>query len=126
VAEEKKEVKITRIEDVRELEVAGFSVKFFLERGESNNISFYHVSLPGNFFYKSSYHKKAEELVFVLKGEARGKIGEKDTFVSEGSIIYIPPGTLHKFITKDQELVLLSVHSPPIYEDEDIYFVDEE
>ena len=42
-------------------------------------------------------------------------LANTDYPVRPGDTIYIPPGVSHGFRTPDQEVVLLSVQSPPIY-----------
>lgn len=48
-----------------------------------------------------------EQFIFVVQGKARFRVGDEEATLSEGSIAYIPPNT---------------VHETKVLSDEDVYF----
>lgn len=71
------------------------------------------------------YHKSHTENLFVLKGEARMRIGEKKFSIKKGDYFTIPEGTVHSvWVTSDIPLKVVSVQAPE-FKGEDRYFVNE-
>ncbi len=66
---------------------------------------------------KLHYHKKAEEVYFILNGSGKMILGENVFRINKGDFIVIKPGTKHKVIA-DEELHILCF-SIPSYKDED-------
>ena len=57
-------------------------------------------------------HPHSEQVSYVLEGEAIAIIDGEEYAVSEGTVIFIPPGIPHKFINEKYVRMLL-VWSPP-------------
>jgi mannose-6-phosphate isomerase-like protein (cupin superfamily) len=72
---------------------------------------------------KPSFHKKGEELYYVLSGAGTADLDGKEYKLREGCFFRVPPGTVHQFTTGDESLSMLNFHSPPVFSDHDTYFV---
>jgi mannose-6-phosphate isomerase-like protein (cupin superfamily) len=72
-----------------------------------------------------SYHKVAEEYYFVLAGRGTAVIDGREHVLAPGDFLRLPPGTTHGFVTAEEPLELLDVHTPGCRPDRDTYFVDE-
>lgn len=59
-------------------------------------------------------HKKTQEFVYVIKGNARAYLGNRRVTVGAGDYLLIPPGVRHRFVTGERPLIALSVFSPPM------------
>lgn len=70
-----------------------------------------------------SYHKIAEEFYYVLSGSGTAILNGESHPLSEGDFLRLPPGTTHGFITQEQPLVMLDLHTPGSRPDRDVYFV---
>jgi mannose-6-phosphate isomerase-like protein (cupin superfamily) len=57
-------------------------------------------------------HEQDEEAFLVHKGKGTVVLDDKRISVDEGSVVYIPPGTLHGFEAAD-DMQLVWVMSPP-------------
>ena len=67
-------------------------------------------------------HKATEELYYILEGEGEVNIGGTVRGVSEGYVVFIPPGCVHKIKnTGSTTLRLLAINSPP-YDPADTFF----
>jgi quercetin dioxygenase-like cupin family protein len=51
-----------------------------------------------------------EETFIVQEGEVEFTLGEETTVVREGSIVIVPPGTPHKFVSRGETHRQVSIH----------------
>lgn len=85
----------------------------------------YRVRIAPHSITSVSYHKIAEELYYVLSGSGIALLDGQRHALKTGDFLRLPPGTTHGFITGNDELVMLDVHSPGSRPDRDVYFVGE-
>jgi mannose-6-phosphate isomerase-like protein (cupin superfamily) len=71
-----------------------------------------------------SYHRVAEEYYFVLAGRGTALLDGREVPLSPGDFLRLPPGTTHGFVTADEPLEMLDIHTPGSRPDRDVYFVD--
>jgi mannose-6-phosphate isomerase-like protein (cupin superfamily) len=72
-----------------------------------------------------SYHRVAEEYYFVLSGAGRAVLDGREVVLRPGDFLRLPPGVTHAFVTDDEPLEMLDVHTPGCRPDRDTYFVGE-
>jgi mannose-6-phosphate isomerase-like protein (cupin superfamily) len=80
--------------------------------------------LKGIRIKKTSFHKEAEELYFVIAGRGVARLGDKNYELQAGCFFRVPAKTLHEFSAHSEGLDLLNFHSPPVFPDHDTYFPD--
>ena len=85
----------------------------------------YRVRIEPNQRTSTSYHKLAEELYLVLTGSGIAVLDGVEYQLRPGDFLRLPPGTTHAFITGDDALVMLDIHTPGSRPDRDVYFVGE-
>ncbi|MCW1921851.1 cupin domain-containing protein [Luteolibacter arcticus] len=85
----------------------------------------YRVRIEPHQRTSTSYHKLAEELYLVLAGSGISVLDGVEHALRAGDFLRLPPGTTHAFITSDEALVMLDVHTPGSRPDRDVYFVGE-
>ena len=85
----------------------------------------YRVRIEPNQRTATSYHKLSEELYLILSGGGIAVLGGVEYQLRAGDFLRLPPGTTHAFITGDEALVMLDVHTPGSRPDRDVYFVGE-
>jgi mannose-6-phosphate isomerase-like protein (cupin superfamily) len=71
-----------------------------------------------------SFHRVAEEYYFVLSGWGYVILDGKEEPLEAGDFLRLPPGTTHGFMTCDQPLEMLDIHTPGCRPDHDVYFVE--
>lgn len=59
-------------------------------------------------------HNRAETVLYILDGEARIRVGEREVLARSGDRVLIPKGAYHGVRTEAAALTFLSVQSPPI------------
>jgi mannose-6-phosphate isomerase-like protein (cupin superfamily) len=53
-----------------------------------------------------------DEMYYVVRGQARMRLGSEDRAVGDGSVIFVPAGVEHRFHDVTQELVVLVCFAP--------------
>ncbi len=101
----------------------GIQIDQLLPREVCGQFSAYVVRMYPVQIKKPSFHKKGEELYYVLSGAGTADLDGKEYKLREGCFFRVPPGTVHQFTTGDESLSMLNFHSPPVFSDHDTYFV---
>ena len=83
----------------------------------------YRVRIEPHSTTSVSYHKLAEEIYYVLEGSGVAMLNGERYSLRAGDFLRLPPGTTHGFITQDEPLIMLDIHSPGSRPDRDVYFV---
>jgi mannose-6-phosphate isomerase-like protein (cupin superfamily) len=60
---------------------------------------------------KQSPHKE-DEIYYAVRGRGKIRIGEHETPVSQGSVVFVEAKAEHRFFDIEEELVLLVVFAP--------------
>jgi mannose-6-phosphate isomerase-like protein (cupin superfamily) len=53
-----------------------------------------------------------DEIYYVIRGQARMRLGSEDQAVRDGSVIFVKAGVEHRFHDVTQELVVLVCFAP--------------
>lgn len=53
-----------------------------------------------------------DEIYYVVRGQAKVRIGDEETAVSEGAVVFVDAHKAHRFFDIEQDLVLLVVFAP--------------
>jgi len=85
----------------------------------------YRVRIAPHSATSVSYHKLAEEIYFVISGSGTALLNDVPHALKTGDFLRLPPGTTHGFITEEEPLVMLDIHSPGSRPDRDVFFVGE-
>ena len=93
----------------------GADIIRLLGREQLPTVGFDHVRIPQGATLAPHIHEASASFLYILAGAAVVTLDDTAYPVKPGDTIYIPPGVSHGFRTPDQEVVLLSVQSPPIY-----------
>ncbi len=102
-----------------------YELEPLIHREEEGSLTCYRVRIAPHSRTAISYHAKAEEIYFVLSGQGVAILNGQQYKLQPGDFLRLPPGTHHGFVTQDQPLELLDVHSPGSWPDRDLYFVQE-
>jgi len=84
----------------------------------------YRVEIAPREPTRISYHRVAEEYYYVLAGRGTAILGGQEYRLAAGDFLRLPPGTTHGFVTGDEPLELLNIHTPGCPPDRDTYFAD--
>lgn len=60
------------------------------------------------------YHRRTDELVLVTRGSGWGKVGGRRMRLVPGSILWMPAGTPHEFVSGGGPLEAVVLFSPPM------------
>jgi mannose-6-phosphate isomerase-like protein (cupin superfamily) len=70
------------------------------------------------------YHRETTEVYYILEGRGKMELNDDVVDVEPGTILYIPPLTAHRLVSK--EGVRTIVFGIPAYRDDDEFFVTDE
>ena len=100
----------------------GSTIRSILDRSNAPvaQQSLAEASLPAGGATERHYHRRSEEIYFLLEGEGRMEIDGEERVVQPGEAVLIPAGAWHQ-IRAVQPLRFLCCCAPP-YAHEDTYF----
>ena len=103
-----------------------YTIESLINLPEEGRATVYRVSIGPYQRTRISFHRVAEEYYFVLTGHGTAVLDGQEYCLESGDFLRLPPGTTHAFITGDEPLEMLNVHTPGCRPDHDTYFADGE
>ena len=104
-------------------QLKGIRIEELLPRALCKQFSAYIVDMQPHQIKKPSYHIKGEELYYVISGSGKAELGNQSYQLKQGCFFRVPPGMVHTFVTEEENLCILNFHSPPVFSDQDTYFI---
>lgn len=102
-----------------------YRIETILRHEEEGAGTVYRVRIDAHQRTATSYHAVAEEYYFVIAGHGVAKLDDVEYPLKPGDFLRLPPGCRHSFVTTDEPLDMLDVHTPGCRPDRDTYFVGE-
>lgn len=102
-----------------------YEIETLIPEADEGAGSAYRVRIPPGQRTNVSYHRIAEEFYLVIRGRGIAVLDGVEHELRAGDFLRLPPGTTHAFVTGDDELVMLDIHTPGSRPDRDVYFVGE-
>lgn len=109
-------------EDLPERKLGPYAIRSLISESEEIGLTAYRVRIEAGVSTAVSYHRKAEEVYFVLEGRGTAWLDGKAYPLRAGEFLRLPPGTRHAFETREEALVMLNLHAPGSRPDRDVYF----
>lgn len=100
-----------------------YVIEALLTEAEEGAGTVYRVRVEPHQRTAVSYHRVAEEYYYVLAGSGTALLNGMEHALAPGDFLRLPPGTTHGFVTGDEALEMLDVHTPGCRPDRDTYFV---
>ncbi len=85
-----------------------------LDRGLLGDFSVIHEHLPKRTALPTIHHRRTAELVYCTSGEMTAYLDGRPRRVRAGTVILIPPGVRHRFVTGARACEALSLFSPSL------------
>lgn len=104
----------------------GSTIRSILDRANApvEKQSLAEATMPAGGATDRHFHRRSEELYFILEGEGKMEVDDEERMVGPGDGILIPPGAWHR-ISASTDLRFLCCCAPP-YAHEDTFFDSEE
>jgi len=99
-----------------------YEIQSLISEKEEGAFTAYFVSLEANQRTATSFHKKAEEIYYILEGSGKAWLDGKPYPLKQGDFVRLPSYTKHSFATGAQGLRMLNIHSPGSRPDRDVFF----
>lgn len=100
-----------------------YQIESLLSPSEEAAGTVYRVRIEPHQRTAVSYHKIAEEYYFVIAGRGVALLDGQEYPLKPGDFLRLPPGCTHGFVTGDEPLDMLDVHTPGCRPDHDVYFI---
>lgn len=101
-----------------------YQLEALIDADEEGAGTAYRVRIAPHERTAVSYHRVAEEYYYVIAGRGVAILDGREYPLSRGDFLRLPPGTTHGFVTGDESLEMLDIHTPGSRPDRDVYFVD--
>lgn len=99
-----------------------YAIESLVPVDEEGQFTAYRVRIEPDQETSESYHKIAEEIYYVVAGKGTAYLNDEAFILEPGDFLRLPPGTRHRFVTCEQPLEMLDIHSPGSRPDRDVYF----
>jgi quercetin dioxygenase-like cupin family protein len=99
-----------------------YVIESLIEPDEEGAGTVYRVRIEPHERTAVSCHRIAEEYYFVLAGQGTAILDGIEHPLAAGDFLRLPPGTRHGFVTAEQSLEMLNIHTPGSRPDRDVYF----
>lgn len=103
---------IRRFAPLRTLRFGALRVKALLDGPGGKRLSVQHVRMAPGAKAPALYHRKTDEVFFVVAGSVSGRIGRKRVSLKKGDCAYLPRGTVHEFTAGPKGVEVLDVFFP--------------
>jgi mannose-6-phosphate isomerase-like protein (cupin superfamily) len=100
-----------------------YVIESFIDVDEEGAGTVYRVRIAPGQRTGVSQHRVAEEYYYVLTGRGTAMLDGEPRPVSAGDFLRLPPGMTHAFITADEPLEMLNIHTPGCRPNRDTYFL---
>jgi mannose-6-phosphate isomerase-like protein (cupin superfamily) len=101
-----------------------YGIESLIEPEEEGAGTAYRVEIAPRQRTGVSFHRVAEEYYFILAGRGTAILDGEERAIAAGDFLRLPPGTRHGFVTGDEPLEMLNIHTPGSRPDRDVYFVE--
>ena len=108
----------------RTQQLGPYILESLIDAGEESAGTAYRVRIAPHQRTGVSYHRVAEEYYYVLSGHGLAILDGREYPLAPGDFLRLPPGTTHGFVTGDEPLEMLDIHTPGSRPDRDVFFAD--
>jgi mannose-6-phosphate isomerase-like protein (cupin superfamily) len=100
-----------------------YEIETLIPEADEGAATAYRIRIEPHQRTSTSYHRVAEEFYLVISGKGTAVLDGVEHLLQTGDFLRLPPGTTHAFVTGEEALVMLDVHTPGSRPDRDVYFV---
>jgi mannose-6-phosphate isomerase-like protein (cupin superfamily) len=111
------------LDPARQERLGSYVIESLIAPAEEAAGTVYRVAIDANHRTSTSFHTRAEEYYFVLRGDGTAELDGTRIALRTGDFLRLPPGVTHAFETGADGLEMLNVHTPGCRPDRDTYFV---
>jgi mannose-6-phosphate isomerase-like protein (cupin superfamily) len=100
-----------------------YEIETLIPEADEGAATAYRIRIEPHQRTSTSYHRVAEEIYLVISGKGTAVLDDVEHVLQTGDFLRLPPGTTHAFVTGDESLVMLDIHTPGSRPDRDVYFI---
>jgi quercetin dioxygenase-like cupin family protein len=117
-------IKVTKWPDLTVFRFTEAIMRPLVTLDETSALACYHIKLSKRKFMRPVFHKKAVEVIWILRGKGIAHLEDRRLKISAKDVIFIAPPAIHGFSTQDSSLEMLAILSPRVDSQTDFYSVD--
>lgn len=106
--------RVGHISKAKKYGFAGLTIRAIFPEVLQRHYNVLHEHLPKGTVLPHVRHRRTSELVFCLEGSFQVILNKKKFSLRKGSVVWIPPGTWHTFISNKRDATALSIFSPAL------------
>ena len=110
----RKRLLVTHLSRIRGKRFNALLLRRLEDGGLLGDISIIHEHLPPRTELPTVHHRHTAEFVFCVSGDLTAVLGKRRHRVRAGSVILIPAGVRHKFMTGARPCDSISIFSPAL------------
>ena len=100
-----------------------YRIEALIDEAEERAGTCYRVRIAPHQTTTASFHRLAEEYYFVLAGRGLAILDGQSYPLAPGDFLRLPPGTTHAFVTAEEPLEMLDIHTPGCRPQRDTFFL---
>jgi mannose-6-phosphate isomerase-like protein (cupin superfamily) len=102
-----------------------YQIEALIDEEQEGAGTVYRVRIAPHQHTSISFHRVAEEYYYVLSGSGSAILDGRHVALAAGDFLRLPPETRHAFVTGEEGLEMLDIHTPGCRPNRDTYFVDD-
>ena len=110
----RKRLLVTHVKSLRGEHFGTLVTKAIADGGLFGDVSILHEHLPPRTKLPRIHHLRTAELVYCVAGAMNAILGRRLYRVSAGSVLVIPRGVRHQFVTNSRACEAISIFSPAL------------
>ena len=103
---------VTHVRKLKKKRFGRLTTRSLALGGLLGDLSFIYEHLPAHTELPRIHHRRTGELVYCARGSMTAYLGKNKFRITPGSLIVIPPGVRHKFVTAGRSCEAISLFHP--------------
>lgn len=104
----------THVKRIRGSRFGNLVTRALADGGLFGDVSILHEHLPPGTKLPKIHHRRTAEFVYCVSGSMTAILGRRKHHVTAGSVLLIPRGVRHQFVTGTRSCEALSLFSPAL------------
>jgi mannose-6-phosphate isomerase-like protein (cupin superfamily) len=104
----------THVKRIRGSRFGDLVTRALQDGGLFGDVSILHEHLPPRTKLPKIHHRRTAEFVFCVAGSMTAYLGRRKHLVTAGSVLLIPQGVRHQFVTDSRSCEAISLFSPAL------------
>jgi len=110
----KRRIRVAKLHELKKYAYKSLLIRDITDGPFLSGTSGIHLHLPARSVLPNIYHAHTEEVIYVLDGHMTGILEGEKRRLSAGTVIHIPRGAWHQFITHSSSCKAIALFHPAL------------